>query len=232
MQLSKVHIQNFRGIANLEIELGATTVLIGENNAGKTSVLDAIRLALKVRSARSAAVFDDFDFHLSTAKATPAGVTAAIQLTLYFTDSEAQPWPTAWQRQLTTAGVLQIDAVHLRSHVMFRVRCERPAALKGAGDGDLIQSPEFLDLSGNVLPTDRRALDTFHGLIASHALPAIRDAARQFDARGTFWRPFLQDNKIDEAVRDKLECCPSARAMLCASKPCRDVSSMCWPRPR
>ncbi len=44
--ISKVRISGFRGISNLEISLPRVTVLIGKNNAGKTSVIKALQLAL------------------------------------------------------------------------------------------------------------------------------------------------------------------------------------------
>ena len=47
MKLKKIQIENFRGITSLDMQLGNTTVLIGENNTGKTAVLDALRFALR-----------------------------------------------------------------------------------------------------------------------------------------------------------------------------------------
>jgi len=44
--INKVRISGFRGISNLEISLPRITVLIGKNNAGKTSVIKALQLAL------------------------------------------------------------------------------------------------------------------------------------------------------------------------------------------
>jgi putative ATP-dependent endonuclease of OLD family len=49
MRISSLHIENFRSIKNLNIQLGETTVLIGPNNAGKTAILDAVRLLLARR---------------------------------------------------------------------------------------------------------------------------------------------------------------------------------------
>ena len=49
LQIKRVTIKNFRSIRHAEIELGATTVLIGPNNAGKTAILEAIRIALTRR---------------------------------------------------------------------------------------------------------------------------------------------------------------------------------------
>ena len=44
--VDKIRISGFRGIKNIEIDLPRITVLIGLNNAGKTSVVKALQLAL------------------------------------------------------------------------------------------------------------------------------------------------------------------------------------------
>jgi len=44
--IDKVRIANYRGIQEIEIDLSPTTLLVGANNAGKTSFLKALHLAL------------------------------------------------------------------------------------------------------------------------------------------------------------------------------------------
>lgn len=44
--VDKVRISGFRGISNLEVSLPRVAVLIGKNNAGKTSIIKALQLAL------------------------------------------------------------------------------------------------------------------------------------------------------------------------------------------
>ncbi|MEZ9394793.1 ATP-dependent endonuclease [Vibrio splendidus] len=44
--INAVRISGFRGISNLEISLPKVAVLIGQNNAGKTSIIKALQLAL------------------------------------------------------------------------------------------------------------------------------------------------------------------------------------------
>ncbi|ORE39893.1 ATP-dependent nuclease [Pseudomonas aeruginosa] len=44
--ITDVRVSNFRALANIEVELGDLTVLIGANNAGKTSFLDALYAAI------------------------------------------------------------------------------------------------------------------------------------------------------------------------------------------
>src|SRR3990167_225126 len=42
--LTKIKIKNFKKLVNIDIELGKTVVLIGPNNSGKTSALQAVAL--------------------------------------------------------------------------------------------------------------------------------------------------------------------------------------------
>ena len=46
MRITRIEIRNFRSIQHLALDLGDTTVFIGSNNVGKTSIVDAVRLAL------------------------------------------------------------------------------------------------------------------------------------------------------------------------------------------
>ena len=47
MKLSKLRLENFRCFVDLELELHPQlTVLVAENGQGKTTLLDAIRIAL------------------------------------------------------------------------------------------------------------------------------------------------------------------------------------------
>ena len=47
MYLSKVSVRNFRNLKDLTVKLRAgLNVIVGENNVGKTNLLDAIRVAL------------------------------------------------------------------------------------------------------------------------------------------------------------------------------------------
>lgn len=60
--LKKLRVHGFRGLDNLEIDFEQTTVLVGTNNAGKTTILKALQLALS----NSIQIIDD-DFFFSDA---------------------------------------------------------------------------------------------------------------------------------------------------------------------
>ncbi len=61
MKLRRLEIENFRGITKLDLRLGDTTVLIGENNTGKTAVLDALKFALRSIKTRRGCSFEEYD---------------------------------------------------------------------------------------------------------------------------------------------------------------------------
>lgn len=46
MRLTRVFIENFRGIRRLNLKLDLVTVLIGENSHSKTSIFDALCVCL------------------------------------------------------------------------------------------------------------------------------------------------------------------------------------------
>ena len=55
--IDRIHIQNFKCLRDVEVELGAFNVLIGPNDSGKTSFLEAIRWLACSDSLQSRAVF-------------------------------------------------------------------------------------------------------------------------------------------------------------------------------
>ncbi len=72
MKLTGIRIENFRGIRSLHLSLDSLTVLIGENNAGKSTVLESIRLVLtRSWGGRRDARFTEYDFHLADDTALP-----------------------------------------------------------------------------------------------------------------------------------------------------------------
>lgn len=60
IQLKQLRVHGFRGLDNLEIDFEPTTVLVGTNNAGKTTLLKSLQLALS----NSLQITDD-DFHFN-----------------------------------------------------------------------------------------------------------------------------------------------------------------------
>ena len=113
MKLRHIEIQNFRGITNLNLDLGDTTVLIGENNTGKTAVLDAIRFALRDVRSRHGCAFDPYDFYLSQEQPDPTNAQS-ISIRLTFREDTPNEWPPEQKARLNRAKIAQIDNNCLR----------------------------------------------------------------------------------------------------------------------
>ena len=74
------------------------------------------------------------------------------------------------------------------------------------GPKEPAQTWEFLDLAGESLPrAEPRALSVLQELVSYFYLSALRDASKQFDARGRFWRPFLKSSTLDAVEKGALE---------------------------
>jgi putative ATP-dependent endonuclease of OLD family len=63
MQLAYLKISNFRGVKNAEIFFKEHTVLIGDNNAGKSTILEAIDLVLGPDRLSRLPIIDEHDFY-------------------------------------------------------------------------------------------------------------------------------------------------------------------------
>ena len=79
MRLTHVLIESFRGIGRLELTLDRLTVVIGENNHGKSSLLDVLERCLGRPGAPPPTSFDAADF-----RRTGAPVPDPIRVVLTF----------------------------------------------------------------------------------------------------------------------------------------------------
>jgi putative ATP-dependent endonuclease of OLD family len=199
MKLKAVHIQNFRGIKNLELDLDDLVVLIGENNTGKTAILHAIRLCLRDLGPRRRVVFDGFDFHLKDEHAEPSGADP-IAITITFAEETAGDWDAARQRRLKDISYVA-DPISGRGAVALRVSCSYNPT-----ERDFDQTWDFLNEAGQPLPSKSEAhLAVLQREVAFFLLDALRDAGRNFDAKGPFWRPFLKDSQLPPEKKAEIE---------------------------
>ncbi len=199
MRMTKVLIENFRGIKKLELDLDETTVLIGENNSGKTAVLDVLRLCLRDLGPRRRVVFDAFDFHLRDAAAEPSSADP-IRVEVTFSEDAKGDWGDELIGRLNRQKILQVREDE-RSHVLLRVTCAYNVM-----DRDFVQEWAFLNLDRQPLTgISENALGTLQREVAYFYLAALRDAAHHFDAKGPFWRPFLKDSQLPAEKKAEIE---------------------------
>lgn len=199
MKISRLRVENFRGIRELELDFDSTTILIGENNSGKTSVLDALRLCLRELGPRRRVIFDSFDFHLADESAEPNSADP-ILIEISFSEHCEGEWDDSLVGRLNRNRILQVDNLGVR-HVLLRVTCAYDAFNR-----DFEQNWCFLNLNRQPLTgVADTALAALQREVAFFYLTALRDAARHFDAKGPFWRPFLKDSQLSSEKKAEIE---------------------------
>lgn len=199
MQLRRLEIQNFRGITNLNLAIDDTTVLIGENNTGKTAILDALRFALRNIKTRRGCAFDEYDFHLPASSSEPSDAPA-ISIRATFKEDQPGDWDDQQVAKLNRAKILQIDNAGC-SLVILKV-----GARFDVTSQDFVQDWEFQNPDGEALTgLSDTSLAIFHSEVSYFYLSALRDASKQFDARGPFWRPFLKESQLTPEKRTEIE---------------------------
>ena len=194
----RIDIANFRGIRNLSIELDQTTVLIGENNTGKSTILAALDVCLNRNLNRRGGPFAEYDHNLPTGNSQPVE-SDSIEVTLRFGGPLDEEWPPEIAQSL--ANAVQVDE-HGKDAIVFRVRSGFDEML-----GDFATTWNFLDMEGNELPNANinAYLFALQQLSPVFYLSALRDSAQEFRPNGQFWAPFVRSQKMDPDLRQELE---------------------------
>lgn len=202
MLLTSLRIEHYRGIKSLDLALGPNTVLVGENNCGKTTVLHALRACLyTLRSASRASAFEEFDLHFDSRAADPT-TAPPIVITLTFEEATAGEWSDEVEQRLGgDGGVIALMPPDDRSRVQLRVTGQYSSVTQ-----EIETSFEFLDAAGNPLPAKNRSrLTSLQQLRPLFYLSALRDAGKEFSRTSQFWSPFVKNSQIDAATKTAIE---------------------------
>lgn len=99
MHIVRVQVRNFRGIAEGKVLLDGHSVLVGDNNAGKSTLLEAIDLVLGPERLSRRPVVDEHDFY--------AGVYVDVE--------KKEVFPI--QTEVVVAGLSEDQQRHFRDHL-------------------------------------------------------------------------------------------------------------------
>lgn len=199
MKLKEITVKNFRGICLLELPLDRLTVLIGENNTGKSTVLEAIRLVLtRGFGVRRNGRFSEYDFHLKDAAATPESAEP-ISVALHFSEEKENEWPDAVVQQMSE--VIQPDVTTGLNHIWLQAM----GAFK-TETASFETQWSFLNSSGDELALKNASpLNLISRFVPLFFLSALRDASQEFGQRGQFWSGFLKSIQLPDDQREKIE---------------------------
>lgn len=196
MRITRVSIENFRSIRSLDINLGETTVFVGPNNAGKSAILDAVRIVLTRRWGRRGTGFTESDVH----RAEPEGDARdlpPIKITLVLEEPKLGEWDEDMVAALDDIMTLSADG---RNVITLQVTCawdEEKEAFEPVW--------QFLDSSGDLLPERRRAINLtgFFSYMPLFWLGPLRDAGSEFTPRSGYWGGLLRSVHIPPELEEE-----------------------------
>jgi putative ATP-dependent endonuclease of the OLD family len=213
MQISRLHIENFRSIKNLDIELGDTTVFIGPNNAGKSAILDAIRIVLTRRWGQRGTGFTEHDIHRPDERGDPRTLPP-VSITLTLEEPESGSWDADM-----VAALEEVAAVtpYGRNILTLRVTCGWNPEQEA-----FVPAWQFLDAAGQPMPERRRAINltAFFSYLPLFWVDALRDAAEEFRPYSGYWGRLLKSVRIpDELEEEALQTLSGLDARIVAADP-------------
>ena len=198
MRVSRIEIHNFRSIRHLVVDLSETTVFVGPNNAGKTAILDALRIALTRRWGQRGTGFTEYDVHLAGDDDDPKA-SPGISIEIHAQESEPEEWPDGVTEDLDQ--IVQLDPhTGLRS-IALRTRC---AWSEESGAFEPVW--EFLNAARDPLAGQgarRVNLERFWRYLPVFYLDALRDVGDEFSPRSQFWGRLLKALEIPAGLESR-----------------------------
>lgn len=203
--VTDVRVSNFRSLANIEVELGDLTVLIGANNAGKTSFLDALFAA--IGAGRKTLTSDDIRLAHGEAMA-PKERVVTVDVRIFPIGPDGKrlgsfPVGSFWTALWGNGIVLDTE---LDEFIAFRTTLTWSIA-----KADYIidrkpltewrDFPEWLDAAVTEKSVTAAQLEP----IALHYIDAKRDLDDDLRRQGSFWRRLTDDLGLPAADIEELE---------------------------
>lgn len=200
MKITRAKIRNFRCLRDVDLELGETTVLIGENSAGKTAILEAIRIALTRRWGQRGTGFTEYDFYAGPGAVEPKS-SDVVSVTLYFEEGAVDEW----HEDLTAAlnEVVQPDTSTGLNSIVLQALCKFDAVSNA-----FVTSYAFLSRTGEPLAGRASRIantNQFFDYVPVFALSALRDVDQEFSSRSAFWGQLLKRISIPDAAWQPIE---------------------------
>jgi len=194
LKLNRVRIENFRCVRDLDLALDEATVLIGANNAGKTAIMEAIRIALSRRWGQRGTGFTEYDVHCAGETGDPK-TAPPVSVLLHFEEEAGAPWDPDMVAALDDLVMLADGGGNL---ISLRVTCqwsEEKEAFEPAW--------EFLNAAREPLTQKAQRATNLLGFFAYAPLfylAALRDAADEFGPRSSLWARLLKSIRIPAEV--------------------------------
>lgn len=204
IKIIEVRIRNFRSLKEVDVPLDWLTVLIGENNAEKTSFLDALFVA--IGAGRRSISIDDI-YLAKSEKTVPKDRDVIIDLLIRPTDDSGNI-TDAFQAgeywiELYGEGISQDDNdrdfIAIRTQMKWNAtEGEYEVERKFLGDW---QDPGRLDQSKTKKTVSANQIKP----LSLYLLDAKRDIKEEFQSRSSFWYKLISDLGLENELIDEIE---------------------------
>ncbi|MCY4492073.1 MAG: DUF2813 domain-containing protein [Thaumarchaeota archaeon] len=196
MFLKQIDISGFREIQQLSLQLDQTTVLIGENNMGKSTILEALQLALDSTATRNKIKFTERDHYLPK-NAKHANDGDLIKIVLHFVEQDDK-----WSDDiaLPMGNVIQPDD-NKKQNIIFCVESKYNASTNETTPEWSFLGLDMKKLSMPILPYK----NSLQKLVPIFPLKTIRDAKQEFQYNSPLWGSFVRSTTMSSNTRQQLE---------------------------
>ena len=188
MFLKEIRVFNFRSLKNVNVTFDESTVLIGENNAGKSSLLDAIRKGLSRTGTKS--VFDDYDFFMDSEMSSPKD-SEGIRIVLIFEERLPDEWD-GFIRDTFVDAIQYLD--NDKASIILQTSASYNEVSSEIEYNTVFLNHDFDQLSGRV----QNLVGKFISLTPVFYLQALRELKDTFSAKSPMWGRFMKKASIPQ----------------------------------
>lgn len=199
MHIKQIRIRNFRSIEHLDVDFGTTTVLIGANNAGKSAVLEALRIALTRRWGQRGTGFTEHDVFAATPDADPRTLPP-VTIEIEIEDSVVSRWPDELLQELSDIVTTRADG---RNVIIARITCSWNAV-----EETFEPAWSFLNFEHDLLGGKaQRSINfsLFFDYLPLFWLDALRDIDDAFSPRSQMWGRLVKSIRIPRATEGEVQ---------------------------
>ena len=182
MQLERIEIAGFRGIKRLSLSFDQLTTLIGENTWGKSSLLDALSVALPPDGVPYQ--FEMSDFHVNYSTSHPQ--SQDLQIVLSLVSNEKSEIRSGRYRKIKP--IWTTDETDTR-RIYYRLSASR-------NQYDIETQYDFLDSQGT-------PLSLHHSVKLAQELMSLHPVIRLKDSR-RFNRPIQASDSLNERIEKRI----------------------------
>lgn len=188
MFLREVRVKNFRSLKDVNIKFDESTILIGENNAGKSTIIDAIRKGLSRQGTRS--VFDDYDFYMDSEMSSPKD-SDGIKIILIFEERKADEWE-GYISDTFIDAIQYLDGE--KASIVLQTSVSYNGVTSDIEANTVFLNNEFEPIAGKV----QNFVNRFIALTPVFYLQALREIKDTFSAKSPLWGKFIKKAAVPQ----------------------------------